>query len=111
MNVTAQFQAKFKNVSFTATEHNKVIGDYLGNKIELSISTKIPEFIVGDMAVQVIIRVEVNGTYVMSWGSDSNECNMELVTWFKTIEANARKVERDQERYDEQQARNLFDNL
>jgi hypothetical protein len=34
---------------------------------------------------------------------------MELVKWFKGLEGKARKAERDQERYDEQQARNLFE--
>ena len=111
MNTTAQFLAKFNNVSFTATEHNKVIGDYRGEKIEVSITTKIPEVIMGDMAVQAIIRVEINGRYVMSWGSDSNECNMELVKWFKSLETKARRAEREQNRYDEQQANSLFESL
>ena len=111
MNTTAQFLAKFNNVSFTATKQDKVIGDYRGNKIELSISTNIPDFIIGDMAVQVVMRVSINGSYVQTWGSDSNECNMELVKWFKGLEGKARKAERDQESYDEQQARNLFDSL
>ena len=111
METTAQFIAKFDNVNFTATDLDKVIGDYRGNKIELSISTNIPDFIIGDMAVQVVMRVSINGSYVQTWGSDSNECNMELVKWFKSLETKARRAEREQNRYDEQQARNLFDSL
>jgi hypothetical protein len=111
MNTTAQFLAKFNNVSFTATEHNKVIGDYRGEKIEVSITTKIPEVIMGDMAVQAIIRVEINGRYVMSWGSDSNECNMELVIWFRKTEGEARKAELEQERIDREHAERVFEIL
>ena len=62
MNATAKFIARFNDVTFTATEHNKVIGDYRGNKFGVSIITNIPDFIMGDMAVQVIIRVDLNGT-------------------------------------------------
>lgn len=112
METTAQFIAKFENVSFTATEHDKVIGDYRGNKFEVSISTKILESIgFNQMAVQVIIRVRVNGAHIMSWGSDSNEENLTLVKWFRTIEGKARNAEYEQQRYDEQQAKNLFNSL
>ena len=112
MNTTAQFTAKFDNVNFTATEHDKVIGDYRGNKFEVSISTRILEVLsFCDTPVQVIIRVRINGTHIISWGSDSNECNMELVKWFKGLETKARKAEREQERHDEQQANSLFESL
>lgn len=111
METTAQFIARFNEVKFIATERNKVIGDYRGNKFGISISTNIPDSIMGDMAVQVVIRVDLNGAYAKTWGSASNDENMELVKWFKTIEAEARKAEYDQQRYEEQQARNLFDSL
>jgi hypothetical protein len=112
MNATAKFIARFNDVTFTATEHDKVIGDYRGNKFELSISTKILEVLsFCDTPVQVVIRVRINGAHIISWGSDSNECNMELVKWFKGLETKARKAEREQERYEEQQANSLFDSL
>jgi len=112
METTAQFIAKFNNVNFTSTDHDKVIGDYRGNKFEVSISTKILEVLsFCDTPVQVIIRVRINGAHIISWGSGSNDENMELVKWFKGLETKARKAERDQERYEEQQANSLFDSL
>ena len=112
MNTTAEFLAKFNDVTFTSASNDKVIGHYRNNEVKVSISTKIPESIVfHQMAVQVIMRVEVNGKYVMSWGSDSNECNMELVKWFKTAESKARNTEREQERFDEEHAKHVFDSL
>jgi hypothetical protein len=111
METTAQFIAKFNNVNFTATDLDKVIGDYRGNRFELSISTKISNTIIGNMAVQVVIRVSINGAYAQSWGSTSNEENMELVKWFKKIENDAQVYEWGQRSYEEKQAKNLFDSL
>ena len=63
------------------------------------------------LPVQVVARVEINGEHAMTYGSDSNEMNSQLVEFFVRNEAVASRVEYDMEKVARNRAEEIYNSL
>jgi len=81
---------------------NKTI--YFANGLEISYNVKLAEW-QGDLPLQMIVIVGNRGSYVMTWGAETEQDNGQLAHMWRTLErrameaASTRKQDEGQEGY------------
>ena len=112
MKNVEEFLAKLDRVTFTKVDGHKLIGDAMGNDVEVSIHA---EFMNNHhdlkvMPIQAQIRVRINGKHATVWGASDAQENTAIVTWFQESKAKAYADEYALEKADKNDAKTLFDN-
>lgn len=98
---------------------NKACGDAIegvtteDDTVKLSVTTELAnnEHDFKRLPIQVIYRISVNGHYAMTWGSDSQEMNSQMVEYFVRTEAHAQREQNSLELSRGKRAEKIFDSL
>lgn len=104
------FLNKLNKFNYTSYKDNTIIGINKSNIIVVSFRTEIAtnSFDIKNLPLQAVISVRINDAHVITYGSDSIECNSEMVNWFVTNKATAGKNENDKEKEYTNKAKGIF---
>lgn len=113
MENLTQLISKLDKVTYTSIDGKTLLGEVRGQKFAVSLALNMDEsgLHLINLPIQAVFQIRINGQHVQSWGSDSNDMNSEMVTWFVKKCAVVNGTIYAQERYDREQGKSLLASL
>ena len=113
MESLTQLISKLDKVTYTSVDGKTLIGEVKREKFAVSLALNMDEsgLHLINLPIQAVFQIRINDQYIQSWGSDSNEMNGEMVTWFVKKCAVVNGTMYAQDSYDREQGKSLFASL